>query len=256
MATTMKTFKYILLTAGIMVTALACHKYEMKPYSEPPAINFIGTNASGSDTDDPKTLRDSKNFGSTLPIPDSTNIDTLNIRVRLLGRLNPGPLNITLKAEQVDDYPLPDLVILNPYVLVDSAYRMTLKVAVNRPPQRHITYKAKMVFDYAASDVQAGVDELQSYEITVEDALTREMTGIDEASWTSIYQPQLGPYSENKARFMAMEFNTTDLSSAMPFGPYPAHIARLKTALDKYNEENPGNPLKDENGNLITFDPA
>lgn len=252
----MKTFKYALMAAALMALAAACHKYEMKPYGEAPAINFIGSNANGSDSDDAKTLAAETNFGITLPIPDSTNVDTLNVKVRLLGKLQDTPLNIVLKVEKDGDEPMPDLVLLNPYVMPDSAYRMTLKVVVNRPAERHVTYKAKLVVDYALSDVQAGVSELQEYGITVRDELTREMIGVSEADWADLYEAKIGPYSENKARFMVMEFDRVDLGNLMYFGPYPAHVARLQAALEKYNQMYPDNPLKDENGNPIKFEPA
>lgn len=252
----MKTFKYTLMAAALMAVAAACHKYEMTPYGESPAINFVGTDARGSDSDDPKTLFAETNFGTTLPIPDSTNTDTLDIKVRLLGKLQDAPLKVVLKVEKDGDEPTPDIVLLNPYVMADSAYRMTMKVAVNRPAERHVTYKAKLVVDYASSDVGAGVSELQEYVITVTDELTREMIGISEADWADLYEAKIGPYSENKARFMVMVFDEVDLGSIMYFGPYPAHIARLQAALESHNQLYPDNPLKDENGNLIKFEPA
>lgn len=253
----MKSTIYIFLWALLTLAVASCNKFEMEYYAQSAAINFMGIDNRGFPTDDPTTLKSEFNFGTTLPIPDSTNIDTLKITVRLQGKLSAEPLKISLSTMQDGDKPLATVKPLNPYFFKDSAYQIELKVPIHRPEERHKIYKAKLIFDYANSDLKRGVEELQVYDITIKDELTREMIGISAEDWDWDFEYLIGPYSENKARFMVMVFGTVNLYSIMPYGPNAARINMLKTALEHYNTVvSPGNPLKDENGNLITFNPA
>jgi len=75
------------------------------------------------------------------------------------------------------------------------------------------------------------------------------------ATMTQYY---LGTYSVTKHAFMILvtgekwdqEFMTTLFSDMALFNFY---ISQCKTALTNYNNAHPGNPLKDENGQLVTF---
>ena len=206
-----------------------CHYADMLEFNDIPRVSFVGVDKNGSDTYDPTTL----------------------------GAPAGQPLKVSLKSVPVGGWPEAEVSFLNPYVIEDSAYRAILKVVVNRPAERHKEYKADLVFDYANSDVAEGIDTLRHYELTITDEVTLDMLGLYEGDWENYIAPYLGPYSENKARFMIMTLKMMNLS-ILTYGP--GYINRYKPqlveALEYYNTMNPDNHLKDENGNLISFDPA
>jgi len=239
-----------------LVCATACKEHQMEYYTVAPTINFMGLNNNGIPIDQPSALRAEVQFGNTIPIPDSTNTAILQVHVRLQGRLSDRPLRISLATESDGAAPLATVKPTNPYILEESAWQMILRIPVERPAERHTTYRAKLVFDYADSDVGRGVDELQEYVITVRDALTREDIGITETVWLRDIQPVIGPYSETKARFMVMAMGRRDLGTAFMWGVNANHQNILRTALNNYNTNvSPDNPLRDENGDLVSFFP-
>ena len=120
-----------------------------------------------------------------------------------------------------------------------------------------MTVRIRLLGAPANSDVAEGIDTLRHYELTITDEVTLDMLGLYEGDWENYIAPYLGPYSENKARFMIMTLKMMNLS-ILTYGP--GYINRYKPqlveALEYYNTMNPDNHLKDENGNLISFDPA
>ena len=194
-----------------------CHYADMLEFNDIPRVSFVGVDKNGSDTYDPTTLAASLNFGENLK-GDSISCDTMTVRIRLLGAPAGQPLKVSLKSVPVGGWP---------------------------------------EVDYANSDVAEGIDTLRHYELTITDEVTLDMLGLYEGDWENYIAPYLGPYSENKARFMIMTLKMMNLS-ILTYGP--GYINRYKPqlveALEYYNTMNPDNHLKDENGNLISFDPA
>lgn len=242
----------LLLVVGLLLN-WRCSEYEMIQYSEKNRINFVGIDKSNQDTDDPSTLNAEMNFGLHLK-GDSVNVDTLLVRVRLQGHLSASPLKIVLKADAVDGFPAAEVIFPEAYQIADSAYRAVLKVVVKRPALRDKEYRANLVFDYDNSDVAIGVDTLKTYRLTVRDELTLKMLKIDQEYWDQAFAPKIGPYSNVKIRFMVMTTKSTDFSTYNWLSAL--RLKALRDALTAYNTANPGNPLKDENGNLVNFDPA
>lgn len=231
----------------------SCHDAEMIQYSDVPRICFIGSDNRGNDSYDATTLGASTNFGLSLK-GDTLQCDTLLVIVRLMGDVAINPLEVYLSSETLGDAEQPEFVFFNPYVIKDSAYRAVLKVGVNRPSERNKEYKANLIFDFAQSDVASGLDSLLRYPVTVSDEVNWEILKITEDDWETYIAPNFGPYSDTKVRFMITAMKMTDFSILT--WNYYRYLIICQDALKHYNEVNPGNPLKDENGNLITFDPA
>lgn len=257
----MKTFKYALLATVLAVGATACRERVIDLYAIEPAINFVLMDNNGVIVYDPSLLYNEHNFGTSLPIPDSTNIDTLRIVVRLQGKPHPTPLNISLSVVKDGDGPMAGVRPMNPYILGAGEYEMILGVPVDRPDGDMLSgteYKARLVFDYANSDVIRGAEELQEFSIAVTNNLTMDMLGLTMDDWEWGYEGVIGPFSFTKARVMIMVSKSTNIMNYYGYyGPSGTRLQALKDALEKYNTEiSPGNPLRDENGNLVAFEPA
>lgn len=96
-------------------------------------------------------------------------------------------------------------------------------------------------------DFQIGVSERNHLLIKWNDILSMPK------NWSDL-EPFFGTFSLVKYRFMInntgiTEFNTTTMSWAQLMN----YKIILRNALDAYNAANPGNPLKDENGQFVTF---
>lgn len=246
------------LAAGILLGTTflgSCHDAEMIEYSDVPRICFIGTDNRGNDSYDATTLGTSTNFGVSLK-GDTLQCDTLKVIVRLMGDIAVNPLKVYLSSEALGDAEQAEFEFFNPYIIEDSSYRAVLKVGVKRPAERNKEYKANLIFDFAQSDVASGLDSLLRYPITVTDEVNWEILQITEDDWEYSIAPYFGPYSDTKVRFMITAMKTTDFSSLTYSWMISRYLTMCQDALNHYNEVNPGNPLKDENGNLITFDPA
>lgn len=248
-----KCLKYGLACILGILGMASCHNAEMQEYSDIPRISFVGTDAKGNDSYEATRLKAALNFAENIK-GDTIQCDTLKVIVRILGDLAVNPLELYLSAEAVEGAEQPDFVFFNPYVLKDSAYRAVLKVGVNRPVQRDKEYHGKIVFDFEQSDFASGLDSLLRYDVTVSDAVTWELLKLSDTDWENYIQPYFGKYSDTKARFMIMAMKTTDFSLLT----YSWNVNRYKNmciqALEHYNTVNAGNPLRDEEGELVSFD--
>jgi hypothetical protein len=100
----------------------------------------------------------------------------------------------------------------------------------------------------ASNDFQVGVNEENHLTFIWNDQLSRP------SNWSDL-EPYFGTYSNTKYRFMLQnsggvtEFDTetTTWAQLMSFK------IMFQNALDEYNAAHPGNPLTDENGNLVSF---
>lgn len=250
--------KYLKYGLGCMlglVGMTGCHYAEMQEYNDIPRISFVGSDNRNNDSYEAAYLKTSLNFAENVK-GDTIQCDTLEVIVRILGDLAVQPLELYLSSEAVEGAEQPDFVFFNPYVLKDSAYRAVLKVGVNRPAQRDKTYRGKLVFDFEQSGFAPGLDSLLRYDVTVSDEVTWKLLQLSETDWEDYIQPYFGKYSDTKARFMIMAMRSTNFSLLT----YSWNVNRYKnmciSALEHYNTVNAGNPLKDENGELVTFDPA
>ena len=100
-----------------------------------------------------------------------------------------------------------------------------------------------------SSDFKTGVNEENHITLIWSDVLSKPN------NWSDL-EPFFGTYSDTKYRFMltnsdgAGEFSTETMSWAL----LNSYRIRFQNALNEYNAAHPGNPLTDENGQLITFE--
>ncbi len=112
------------------------------------------------------------------------------------------------------------------------------------------TKTARLYIKVAESaDFKPGVNEENHIVMIWNDILSRPN------NWDTL-QPYFGEYSNTKYRFMLVnsggisEFSTDTMSWAQLM----SLKIRFQNALNEYNAAHPGNPLTDENGNLVTFE--
>ena len=100
-----------------------------------------------------------------------------------------------------------------------------------------------------AADFKAGVNEENHIKLIWSDVLQKPK------NWDTL-EPFFGTYSDVKYRFMlansngAGEFSTETMSWAM----LNSYRILFQNALNAYNAAHPGNPLTDENNQLVTFE--
>lgn len=101
----------------------------------------------------------------------------------------------------------------------------------------------------ANDDFQTGVNEQNHFTLIWNDVLTRP------TNWDDL-EEFFGTYSDVKYRFMIQnaggisEFDADTMSWAQ----LNSLKIKFQNALNEYNEEHPGNPLRDDDGVLISFD--
>ena len=100
-----------------------------------------------------------------------------------------------------------------------------------------------------SADFKAGVNEENHIKLIWSDVLQKPK------NWDTL-EPFFGTYSDVKYRFMlansngAGEFSTDTMSWAM----LNSYRILFQNALNAYNAAHPGNPLTDENNQLVTFE--
>ena len=129
-------------------------------------------------------------------------------------------------------------------------------------------FKAKLVFDYANSDVIAGTKERQEYVITVSDELIWEdMYVSDLANWNEVCSPYLGEGGDVKLRFIyvglkPLGYNYNTVKSGCYYYVYMGRptsgfrekyeLTYLRNSLAEYNASH-DNPLTELDGTPVTF---
>jgi len=237
----MKKLFYIILIIGSLV---ACKKEEVPFYSGPDGITIY------LDTYDTDSLNYSFAFQ-----PLGTEVDTIYLQMRILGATKGYDRKIRVVAgdgttaqEGVDfkllegvmpadsltiSYPV---VIYNTEGILEQAKKIVVAVAANDD------------FVPGATRLEtAGTRVCDHYKIWISNR-------VDKPDYWSDIEYYFGEYSETKFRFMISTLGITDFSyeniGAVGLYNYPL---QLNNALEVYKQENQGEPLEDEEGEVVTF---
>ena len=100
-----------------------------------------------------------------------------------------------------------------------------------------------------SADILVGVNEENHLTIIWTDVLSRPN------NWPSL-EEFFGQYSDAKYRFMlAHSDGVTDFNTdTMSWAELTSFRIKFQNALNEYNAAHPGNPLTDENGQLVSFE--
>jgi hypothetical protein len=255
----MKKKTYIQLLACALFSLSACTENEMIRFSEPSAVYFLTLGSDGiwAPAYD-KEVTTTCNFGAIHDRLDAT-VDTIELRLQLEGAIQEHPLTIRLKMEEVEGYPAGEALLAESYILPAGETSVTVPVIVNCPTTRDVLHRVKLSIDHERSDVSTGIAILQHVTLDIEDSFTLEDVGFDAATWELLVQPALGPFSNNRLRFIAYAFYTTAPTALDTYFSYLrigyASLVKsiITSKLAEYNAAHPGAPLLDDNGSPLVF---
>jgi hypothetical protein len=255
----MKKKIFLQLLACTLFSLSACTENEMIRFSEPPAVYFLtlGSDGTWAPTYD-KEVTTTCNFGA---IHDrwGVTVDTLELCLQLEGAIQEQPLTIRLKVEEVEDYPAGEVLLAESYILPAGETSVIVPVFINCPTTRDVLHRVKLSIDHERSDVTTGIAILQHVTLDIEDSFTLEDVGLDAATWESLVEPALGTFSNNRLRFIAYAFYTTNPAS---FDTYLSYLrlgyasfvtSTITNKLNAYNTAHPGAPVLDDDGLPLVF---
>jgi hypothetical protein len=99
-----------------------------------------------------------------------------------------------------------------------------------------------------SADFKPGVVEQNHFLLKWNDVLSKPK------NWDAELTEFFGTYSLTKYRFIIDTLGIASFSaSGMSWAELNNYKIKLRTALNEYNQAHPGNPLKDENGQLVSF---
>lgn len=100
----------------------------------------------------------------------------------------------------------------------------------------------------SSSDFQVGVEEQKQFTLIWNDILTMP------SNWDDL-EEFFGSYSNTKYRFMIENADgiTEFDADTMSWAQLQSYKMKFQNALNDYNDAHPGNPLRDENGVLVSF---
>jgi len=236
---THKTTKLVL--AACMAAALSACSVDDFTYQDEARVRLGGPEIYAAGTD-------SLTF-SFVTYSDETQQMVMDIDVYLMG--NTTDYDRTAAVQIVGDkttatadmYDLPLSVTLP----ADSAHA-TLPVTLKR--RSALTAKAvRLCIEVVeTSDFKVGVEEERRFTLIWSDVIAKPK------NWSDL-EEFFGSYSDTKYRFMIenagglTEFDTDEMSWAQ----LQNYKMKFQNALDDYNAAHPGNPLRDEDGVLVTF---
>lgn len=128
-----------------------------------------------------------------------------------------------------------------------NAYTVTFPITLKRTADLQEGTVSLYIKVLPSSDFKPGIKERDHLLIKWNDILSMPK------NWSDL-EEFFGTFSVVKYRFMINNTGITEFSTdTMSWAQLTNYKIMLKNALDEYNAAHPGNPLKDENGQIITF---
>lgn len=235
---------------GLFLFCLGCKEDEMIKFEMTPAINFAAFDITG-DASAEAGLKQSYDFTRRL----ETWLPVQDIYARIQGEAQIKDLKAVFKVLPVEGYRTPGIIFTEEFVIKAGEFTKSVRLELTRPELADTVYKADLVIDYENSDFIPGVKERQTFRVEVVDhfIFTWEAMGIPATYWEKNVAPVLGKPSAVKVHFILDVLDLSDLSEEAPYLTEYADIFRGE--LKKYNDKHPDRPLRDENGELVSFEP-
>lgn len=246
-------YSYLLIFPILLATS-SCKELEIETYSEERTVVFISeTTEYGS------TYLTSSNFNTVF---SSDAVIRDSVRMRIQGMPITEEVKIKLTTEKNDDYDLCGINFEQEYVTFtpDSSIVWVYFNCINITEGK--TTGANIIVD-PSSELQAGSIERSKYLVLAINDFTFDWDKINYTAekYAQYMEPYIGPASYVKIKFMLYAGPYTSMSSYNTYFSYSDYYAnyvttKLVTALDTYNAEHPDEPLREEDGSLLTFAPA
>ena len=152
-------------------------------------------------------------------------------------------IDASLSTADASQYVFPETVTI-PAGKLEAPFIITLKRTEDLT-----TNTVSLCFKVVeTNDFKAGVIEQNHFCIKWNDTLSKPK------NWDTELLEFFGEYSLVKYRFIIDTLGFGEFSAKeMSWSELTNYKIIMKTALDEYNDAHPGAPLKDENGQLVTF---
>ena len=233
--------KAIYLATAALMTLASCSSDEDFFYRDEARIRLVGPEiwTAGSD---------SLTF-SFVTTPAGTTEMAMDVEAQIMGPVadRDRTANITVVNDKTtasaDIYQLPSSVTI-PAGQAKASFQVVLKrssVLETKSVRLRIAVEP-------SADFQKGVNEADHLTFIWNDQISKPK------NWSQL-EEFFGVYSDTKYRFMLensggiTEFNT----NTMTWAELQSYKIMFQNALTEYNAAHPGNPLTDENGNLVSF---
>ena len=230
-----------------------CKQNEIITFSDLPGANFLRFDSREGWNETLGNLYIDRNFGIFIDEWDIP-ADTIYVQAKLEGMMSSEPIRIRLKYDYDPEQPHVEVIFRDDYAFAPGEYMAEFKIVVKRPPERDRLFAIPLTFDCENSDIIAGAVERQIFRLNIKDEYTFQTAQITDEVWENAIEPVLGPYSNTKMRFVAYALQRWNLSG-LAGGVTLADKQTIVDKLAEYNGAHPGNPLRDENGEIVTFEP-
>jgi len=223
------------------MTLASCSSDEDFFYQDQPRVRLVGENIWAAGTD-------SVTFSFVAFTSDVTEQE-IKVDAQIMGDVaqRDRTVNLTVVADKTtaaaSQYTAPSQV-----TIPSGATKATFSVILKRTAD----LQSKSVRLYLkvgdSADFLTGVNEENHVVFIWNDVLSKPNNWVD-------LEPFFGTYSDTKYRFMLTnsgglgEFST----DSMTWAQLTSLRIRFQNALNAYNDAHPGNPMTDENGQLVTF---
>lgn len=229
----------------LSLAVLSCNKDEIDLYQGEAGLYFVESQYS--------SVNDSTSYSFAIQNSEVTS-DTVWLPVHIMGSavMQDRTIELTVVDSLTTAKAGAHYKLLTPYIMPAGAYEEQIGVVLlrNRDLQDS-TYKLGLQLT-PSKEFPLGLVGQRTYLIKMNDILTKP------DNWDVILIYFFGEYSQVKYRFMIDVLGRGDFPTSGAGGLGVADILYYQTAmaaaLDKYNAAHPGAPMRDESGNLISFD--
>lgn len=195
---------------SLFLLAVSCRQEEVAPFSADRGVNFVKYDTLYKEyKDDYANLEETYNFFRSYVTDKgwTATEHVFAVGIQLEGRFSSEPIEVKCKLLPVEGYDMPEVTLPDKCVIAPKESRGFIHVVCKKPAVFDREYKARLVFDYAASGLVAGTKERQEYLITLSDASDWKLMNVsDEEEWNKNYAKLLGNYGPMKARFILVTF--------------------------------------------------
>jgi hypothetical protein len=185
---------------------------------------------------------------SFVVVPEAVTEFELPVRVILMGKISSADRTVNIVVDEKlstaaeKHYQLPAQV-----VLPENEFETTFRVVLKRTPDLQDKGVRLYIRIIESTDFKTGVQEQNHLLLKWNDILSRP------ANWDSL-EEFFGAFSIVKYRFILNNTGVSDFNTqTMSWAQLMNYKIILRNALDEYNATHPGEPLRDENGQYITF---
>lgn len=180
--------------------------------------------------------------------PSSVTETVMHMTLFIMGETHPDDRMVKIEVDQHNTTALPAQYACPTEISVPAnSYSVPFNVVLKRTPDLSSKNVRLRIRITDSGDFKTGVVEHNSFTIKWNDMLSRPRNWDELAEF-------FGAFSLTKFRFIIDTLGIGEFdTNVMTWGQLNNYRIVMKNALTAYNETNPGNPMKDENGQLISF---